>query len=192
MIDKALPDILRKIFVAKNYKKLVWIFIGALMLVILVYPILDANFLYHAREAQRVGLLQSLTSLNQDAINSDPRLAYEYNAILDDLTINRSHEVSQVINFNDTTNGWIKFIAGAWLFTLVSLFVLFSKNNQTKKHPFLNKVGTFLFCLIVSAILGWIAMIFPTVINVLVNVILYQIILCFLAYTITTSTKKNS
>lgn len=191
MIGKVLPDIINKIFVAKNYKKLVWIFIGVLMLVILIYPILDANFLYHTRETQRISLLRNLTSLDQGVIRSDSRLLDEYNAILDDLAMNRSREVSQVINFNDNANGWIKFISGAWLFVLVGLVILFGKNDKTKKHPLLNKFGMFLFCLMSGAILGWVAMIFPTVINILVNVILYQIILFFLAYTITTSTKKK-
>ena len=77
MIGKVLPDILNKIFVTKNYKKLVWIFIGILMLVILIYPILDANLLYHTRETQRISLLQDLTSLDQDAVRSDSRLLDE-------------------------------------------------------------------------------------------------------------------
>ena len=131
MIGKVLPDILNKIFVTKNYKKLVWIFIGILMLVILIYPILDANLLYHTRETQRISLLQDLTSLDQDAIRSDSRLLAEYDAILDDLAMNRSREVSQVINFNDNANGWIKFISGAWLFVLVGLVILFGKNEET-------------------------------------------------------------
>lgn len=161
------------------------------MLVILIYPILDANLLYHTRETQRISLLRDLTSLDQGAVRSDSRLSDEYNAILDDLAMNRSREVSQVINFNDDTNGWIKFISGAWLFVLVGLVILFGKNDKTKKRSLLNKFGMFLFCLVAGVILGWVAMIFPTVINILVNVILYQIILFFLAYTITTSTKKK-
>lgn len=192
MIDKILPDVLRKVFVAKNYKKLAWLFIGVIMLAILIYPILDANFLYHARETQKINLLQDLTSLDQNAISSDSRLVDEYNAILDDLTIKRSHEVSQVINFNDTTNSWIKFIAGAWLFVLVGIIVLFGKSDQAKKHPLWNKVGIFLFCLGASAMSGWIAMFFPTVINVFINVILYQVVLFFFAYTIATSNRQNS
>lgn len=80
------------------------------MLVILIYPILDVNFLYHAGETQKINLLQDLASLDQNAMSLDPRLVDGYSAILDDLTINRSHEVSQVINFNDATNGWINLL----------------------------------------------------------------------------------
>lgn len=174
----------------KNYRVLAWGFIILLLLVILIYPILDANFLYYGRETKRVELLKNIIDIDQEKVAFDERTVAEYNAMLDDLEFSRTRQLENVINFHDTQHISVKFAAGSWLFIALGVLALFSRGKDGKRSLSKN-LSALLAGIVIGVVLGAIAAAMPTIISPLVNIILYQIISFFLAYTIYVATSKE-
>lgn len=167
----------------KDYKILAWIIILIVLSVIMIYPIIDANFLYYQRVSNRVEILNKVSSIDLNKVESNDLLLDEYNSILDEISDKEENYLNNIFIYNETrTNKIIKFASGAWLFVLVGILIPFSKENRKRKLTL--NIFTSLFCFVFAAILGYIGYIIPTIINVIVNVILYIIILIYLAYTI--------
>lgn len=167
----------------KDYKKLAWMFIIIVLLVIMIYPIIDANFLYYQRISNRVEILNKVSSIDLKKVEGNELLLDEYNSILDEISDKEENYLNNIFIYKESkTNNVIKFVSGAWLFALVGILIPFSKENRKRK--FMSNIFTSIFCFVIAALLGYIGYIIPTIINVVVNVILYIIILIYLAYTI--------
>ena len=67
---------------SKNYKKLAWIMIVIFLLIILLFPIIDANFLYLKRVSNRVDVLEKITKIDTEVLEKNDILINEYNSIL--------------------------------------------------------------------------------------------------------------
>ena len=175
----------------KGVKIIAWIFIILIILAIIFYPIIDANFLYYNRTNKRIEIIQKIVSINEEDIKRDLRIEEEYNSILNDMNSQSNNYISNI--FQKETNpgrNIAKFISGAWLFILVGIFMPFSLDKNKGKRFTLNNIMSGIVCLGIGAILGLVCYKIPNIINFSVNIILYQIILIFLAYTIATSGKK--
>ena len=175
----------------KGVKIIAWIFIILIILAIIFYPIIDANFLYYNRTNKRIEIIQKIVSINEEDIKRDLRIEEEYNSILNDMNSQSNNYISNI--FQKETNpgrNIAKFISGAWLFILVGIFMPFSLDKNKGKRFTLNNIMSGIVCLGIGAILGLVCYKIPNIINFAVNIILYQIILIFLAYTIATSGKK--
>ena len=148
----------------KSFKLIAWIFIILIILSIIFYPIIDANFLYYNRTNKRIEIIQKMVNINENDIKRDSRIEEEYNSILNDM--------------NSQSNNYISNI--------------FQKETNTGKNiaKTLNNILGGILCLGIGVILGFACYKIPNIINFAVNIILYQIILIFLAYTIATSGKK--
>lgn len=157
----------------KGFKIIAWIFIVLIMLAIVLYPIIDANFLYYNR--------------------ANKRIEDEYNSILEDMN-NQSNNYANNIFQKEINKGRniVKFLAGSWLFILVGIIMPFSKDKNKGKRLTLNNVFSEILCFAIAGLLGFVCVKIPNIINFGVNIILYQIILILLAYTIATSGKSNS
>ena len=53
-----------------------------ILLLIVFYPIIDANFLYYNRVSNRIDILEKVSKLDENEIKKDKRLEKEYNARL--------------------------------------------------------------------------------------------------------------
>ena len=156
-----------------------------------MYPIIDANFLYYNRTNQRIEIIQKIISINKEDIMKDKRIENEYNKILNDMSNQDNNYINNIIQKEtDTKNNIIKFISGAWLFALVGIIMPFSEDKKTRKKFSKNNIFAAILCFVIAGILGYICYKIPNIINFMVNIILYQIILIFFAYTISTSGKK--
>ena len=136
-------------------------------------------------------IIQKIVSINEEDIKRDLRIEEEYNSILNDMNSQSNNYISNI--FQKETNpgrNIAKFISGAWLFMLVGIFMPFSLDKNKGKRFTLNNIMSGIVCLGIGAILGLVCYKIPNIINFAVNIILYQIILIFLAYTIATSGKK--
>lgn len=176
----------------KNYKKIAWAFIIFVLLVIMCYPIIDANFLYYKRISNRIEILEKITVIDKEEIYSNEKLEREYNLILEEIETKEENYLNNIF-VTETTPGnkLIKFVAGAWLFVIVGIIMFFTnkKEKETKK---INNIIGGIFSIAIGCALGYGAMKIPTIINIVVNIILYQIILVYAAYSIATiSTKKQ-
>lgn len=161
------------------------------MLAIILYPIIDANFLYYNRTNQRIEIIQKIVSIDENEVKKDRRIEEEYNKILNDMSSQDNNYISNIIQKEtNKRNNIAKFISGAWLFCLVGIIMPFSKDKKTGKRLSWNNILAAIFCFGIAWILGYICYKIPNIINFMVNIILYQIILIFLAYTISTSGKK--
>ena len=162
---------------SKNYKKLAWIILVIFLLIILLFPIIDANFLYPKRVSNRVDVLEKITKIDTQTLEKNDILINEYNSILEEMSSNKNNYINNIlINKESVINNFIKFISGAWLFLLAGIILFIRKEKKS--------VASGIFSIIISILLGYLAYSIPTIVNVTINVIIYQIILIYLAYTI--------
>ena len=175
----------------KGFKLIAWIFIIVIILAIVFYPIIDANFLYYNRTNKRIEIIKKNVNINENDIKRDSRIEEEYNSILNDMNSQSNNYISNIFQ-KETNKGKniAKFISGSWLFIIIGIIMPFTLDkNKGKRFTFNNFMGG-IVCLGIGAILGFACYKIPNIINFAVNIILYQIILIFLAYTIATSGKK--
>ena len=59
---------------SKNYKKIAWIFIIGILLLVVLYPIIDANFLYYKRVSNRIDILENVSKIDENKINQNDKL----------------------------------------------------------------------------------------------------------------------
>ena len=107
---------------------------------------------------------------------------------------NQSNNYANNIFQKETNKGRniVKFLAGSWLFILVGIIMPFSKDKNKGKRLTLNNVFSEILCFAIAGLLGFVCVKIQNIINFGVNIILYQIILVLLTYTIATSGKSNS
>lgn len=162
---------------SKNYKKLAWIMIVIFLLIILLFPIIDANFLYLKRVSNRVDVLEKITKIDTEVLEKNDILINEYNSILEEMSSNENNYINNVLIYKESiVNNIIKILSGAWLFLTVGIILFVRKDNKSI-------VGG-IFSILIAILLGYFAYSIPTIVNVTINVIIYQIILIYLAYTI--------
>lgn len=191
-----MKDILNTVFQKlvnekKGFKLIAWIIIILIILAVIFYPIIDANFLYYNRTNKRIEIIQKIVNINENDIKRDSRIEEEYNSILNDMNSQSNNYISNIFQ-KETNKGKniAKFISGSWLFIIIGIIMPFTLDkNKGKRFTFNNFMGG-IVCLGIGAILGFACYKIPNIINFAVNIILYQIILILLAYTIATSGKK--
>lgn len=176
----------------KSFKLIAWIFIILIILSIIFYPIIDANFLYYNRTNKRIEIIQKMVNINESDIKRDPRIEKEYNSILDDMNSQSDNYISNIFQKETNTGKNIaKFVSGSWLFIFIGIIMPFSVDKNKGKRFTINNIIGGILCLGIGTILGFACYKIPNIINFAVNIILYQIILIFLTYTIVTSGKKS-
>ncbi len=175
----------------KGFKIIAWIFIILIIIAIVLYPIIDANFLYYNRTNKRIEIIQKIVSIDENDVKKDKRIEEEYNSILDDMN-NQSNNYINNIFQKETNRGRniAKFLASSWIFILVGIIMPFTKDKKNGKRFTLNNIMAGILCFVIAGILGFICVKIPNIINFGVNIVLYLIIMIFLAYTISTSEKK--
>ncbi len=161
--------------------KIFWaVILTIIVLLLVLYPYIDANFLVFSRINKRIDILGKITQLDIDKINANQALQEEYNSIIGEISAIQDKSVGTITTRQDTSNEkTIKFISGGILFWLVSLGVLFSKNKKDNmfvlKKLFNNLMSTAL-CIALGYLLALVGRSIPTIINVWVNAIAFPCI----------------
>ena len=175
---------------SKNYKKIAWLFIVAILLLVVLYPIIDANFLYYKRVSNRIDILEKISKIDGNEICKNDKLEKEYNSIIEEISDKENNYLNNIfVKETSYKNKIIKFFSAAWIFIIVGLILPFTKDKTKNKRTWTNLFSGIL-CIGVGILFGYFGVKIPTIINIVVNIILYQIIMIYLAYTIATSGNK--
>lgn len=187
-------DLLKSLATGNKSKKFWGALIVIFIIVLIVFPYLDANFFYYNRIEKRIDNLTSIVELNGDKIHKNQGLLLEYESIIRE--INDANQKS-LNTFNNSTDNefdfWAKAISGGLLFAIVGIIGLFKKNNtkMTFSIFFKNNFLIFIVCSLFAVILSFIFSKIPTLGNVWVNVIAAPIVELIIIYLFTKSNNKK-
>lgn len=153
-----MDSLIKKLFEIATGKKakIFWaVFLTIIVILLVLYPYIDANFLVFNRINKRIDILERVTQLDLDKINKNSALQKEYNSIIGEISNIREKSVGTITTRQDTYNDkTIKFISGGSLFWLVSLIVLFSKNKKDN-IPVMKKIFNNVMSAIVFVFIGY-------------------------------------
>lgn len=176
----------------KNKKILVWIFIIFILGGLILYPIIDANFLYYGRINKRIEILKNITTLDQNKIEENQNLKQEYESILIDMSSQRDKYMDKIIRVESSSKeNLIKGIASSWIFLILFIIIPFIKDKKTQKILSKNNILGAVVCLGISIFLMYISKYIPIVINVMCTCIIIEIIIFYLIYTIASFGNKK-
>ena len=187
-------DLLKSLATGNKSKKFWGALIVIFIIVLIVFPYLDANFFYYNRIEKRIDNLTSIVELNDDKIHKNQGLLLEYESIIRE--INDANQKS-LNTFNNNMDNefdfWAKAISGGLLFAIVGIIGLFKKNNtkMTFSVFFKNNFLIFIICSLFAVILSFIFSKIPTLGNVWVNVIAAPIVELIIIYLFTKSNNKK-
>ena len=146
-----------------------WFFaavIVAIILGVIVFPYIDANFLYYNRIEKRIDNLTNLVNLTGVPLEENEMLYEEYLSILEEVKTARENAL-----FGSGKAG------GAFLWVIIAVVLLFSKKKgeqRTFKH-WVNNIFSAIICLVFGGILGQVFVYIPTIGSSKVNFILAPI-----------------
>ncbi len=174
-----------------KYSKAFWgTIILLIVFLILIFPYIDANFLYYTRIEKRIDNLNSLVEISGKTVYETPSLLSEYNSIIEEIKNAQDKNINSVLkeSNNGTFDYWVKFISGGFMFALVGIIGLFQikKGIKYSFSFFLkNNFTVFAVCGIIAVILAYLFSQIPTLGNVWVNAIaspVIQIIVMYLLF----------
>ena len=172
----------------KDYKKLAWVFIIMVLALIMLYPIIDTNFLYYSRISNRINILEKVSKIDENKISKNKKLNNEYNSIIKEISEKENNYLNNIfITETSRANNLIKFIAASWMFIIIGIILLFTKDKVKKKITMLNIVSG-VICIGFAILIGYLGVKIPTIINI----IIYNSIMIFFAYTIISFSNKNT
>ena len=178
-----MDSLIKKLFEIATGKKakIFWaVILSAIVLLLLLYPYIDANVLVFSRINKRIDILERITQLDTDKIVSNSALQEEYNSIIEEISAIQNRSVGTIATRQDTNNERIiKFFSGGILFWFVSLIVLFQKNKKENISVFkkiLNNLMPTVLCVALGYLLALVGRSIPTIINVWINAIAFPCI----------------
>lgn len=180
-------------WVEKNLKnpKLYLLIAVSIIILVLVFPYIDANFFFYNRIEKRIGILQSLSELDMEKISQSYDLQKEYCAILSEVEGQREWSISgaSIINRSTVTKTTLlfKFLSGSLLAWIIAIIVPFINTFKNKKE----KIASFFLCAAIGAILGMIGYIMPIIFNQWVNYIGFPVFQLFFLIALSNKDKKN-
>lgn len=165
-------------------KKIFTVIIIICILILVLYPYIDANFSYFNRVEKRISILEKVTNLDTNKINDNQELKKEYESIIKEINKQNENSISNVIKKEENANlFWNKFIAGGFLWWILGLCVLLAKNKDntlTKGKKLFNRIGGMILCLIIGGFAGAISGFIPTIITPWINYIGFPILIIIL------------
>lgn len=176
-------------FIKDNLKnpKLYAFLVIFIIVFLLLFPYIDANFFYYSRVEKRIEILSKVSELNSEQIASDPILESEYDNILNEISKQKDGSLGSIFKTNSSPQetAW-KFILGGALSWFAAIICLFMKNQRWK-----NRIITFLCMAMIGVLLGWFFSMLPTIIDPMVNYVIAPILQIVLIGLIATSGSKK-
>lgn len=159
----------------KNPKLYIGLFV-VFVIVLLLFPYIDANYFYYSRVEKRIDILDKVTEMDKEVIQNNIILKEEYNSILNEISKQKDGSLGSVfVTKSSNEVQRYKFLSGALLSWIVAIICLFVKMEKWWYKLF----GLLIFGLIGGGI-GYISMILPTVISPMCNYIIMPILQCIL------------
>lgn len=183
MKDKIVDLVIKNL---KNPKLYTGIFV-VIIIVLLLFPYIDANYFYYNRVEKRIEILNEMTELDGDKVNQNEIMKDEYYSILSEISKQKTGSLSSVfITDSTSTESKFKFLSGGfltWILAFMCIFIKFEK----KWYKFMG----FIVLGIIGAFFGYISMLLPTVINPRCNYFIMPVFQFVLLALFVTSSKNN-
>ena len=145
-----------------------------LVIILLLFPYIDANVFYYQRVNNRVEVLSKISELDTDRISNNEILQAEYHSILQELEKQKDGSLGSVFKTNaGSSENLFKFISGGLLFWILAFVCIFIKSFKRLR----DKVLGIILCVVAGGIIGFIASLLPTIINPFVNYIGFPILI---------------
>ena len=190
-------DLISKVATGEKSRFFWAIIIVILITLVIIFPYIDANFLYYSRMEKRLDNLSKLIEISGYSINDSLELEAEYQSILSEISSARERSIlgNTIVSESQGTDYWIKFVSGGILFALVGIIGLFSKKKDIKMTFLLflkNNLTIFIFCGILAMVFSYIFAKVPTLGSVWVNAVLSPIIQLVVVYLIMQPKRKST
>ncbi len=172
---------LEKMATGKNYRIFWAVMIMILIILVTAFPKLDASIIFYNRIETRIENMQKLASIDGVSIVDDEALRAEYEDILEDMADARLRAKTGVFLPEDCEfDRNVKFLSGAFLFTILAMIFLFclrNKNGKITVKFFLTKnLLISALCLLIGFVSGMACVDIPTLWSVWFNVLLAPIL----------------
>lgn len=175
-----------------------WFFAFLIIFVILgiiIFPYIDANFLYYDRIGKRIDILSSMARLVDTPLEENEVLYEEYLSILEEMKAAREKSLFSSEKIEDSKHDRIwKFGGGAVLWVIIAIILVFSKENDERRKlkRWANKFLSVIFCLLIGGILGCVFMYIPTIGSAELNFVLAPVAQIIVMWLIIESPKSKS
>lgn len=158
-----------------------------IVVILLLFPYIDANFFYYNRVEKRIDILKAVSDIETEKIENNPILKAEYENILEEISKQKEGSLGSVFITNNTSKvSRYKFLTGAILSWLVGVLCLFIKIDKVSQ-----RIVGILFFAILGCILGYISTLIPTIIDPKCNYILMPILQLVLFGVLVTNNKNS-
>lgn len=158
-----------------------------IVVILLLFPYIDANFFYYNRVEKRIDILKAVSDIETEKIENNPILKAEYENILEEISKQKEGSLGSVFITNNTSKvSRYKFLTGAiwsWLVGVLCLFIKIDKVSQ--------RIVGILFFAILGCILGYISTLIPTIIDPKCNYILMPILQLVLLGVLVTNNRNS-
>ena len=181
-----------KIFdlIKSNFKnpKFYVLLLVILLIILVLFPYIDANFFYYSRINNRIDILTKVSEINIDEIQNNETLVKEYNNILDEIEKQSEGNLGSIFRkeSNNTVN-LIKFLTGGSIMWILALLCLFIKGFKGFGYRIL---GLAIF-MSLGLLFGIIAKAIPTIADPMVNYIGFPLLILIIIAILATSGKKK-
>jgi len=175
--------------------KVFWAAVIVIALIgVVIFPYIDANFLYYNRIEKRIANLQNLVELTEKPLEESPELNEEYISILEEIAVAREKSLATATRAEDSKHDrLVKFAGGAGLWAIVAIAVLFARKKGEKMSfkKVLNNLLSSLVCVAFGSFVGLFFTWIPTLGAVEVNAVLAPIIQLVVVWLIIESSNKR-
>ncbi len=156
---------------------------------VLVFPYIDANFLFYNRIEKRIDILQSIVQIDPGKLAQNPELQEEYNSILSEMEQQRELSLSSIFSSEQPTVGtsWPKILSGGLLSWGLAVCMIFMGDFKSRAA---RAVAVILFVLLGIA-LGYFGARLPIFFNPWVNYIGFPIIQMLFLFAVASKPKKS-
>lgn len=159
----------------------------AIVVILLLFPYIDANFFYYNRVEKRINILKDILDIEKEKVECNPTLKAEYDNILEEISKQKEGSLGSVFITNNTLKvSRYKFITGATLSWILGVLCLFIKMDKTWQ-----RIVGLAFFIIFGLVLGYISSMIPTIIEPACNYILMPILQLVLLGVLVTNSKKS-
>lgn len=158
----------------------------AIVVLLLLFPYIDANYFYYNRVEKRIKILKSISEIDESKIELNPILSAEYDSVIEEISKQKDGSLGSVfVTRNSPKVNLIKLITGGILSWAVAFLCLFVKFDKT----WYKFAGLILFALI-GIVLGYISTKVPTIINPMCNYIMMPLLQLVVLGILATSNRK--
>lgn len=159
----------------------------SIIVFLLLFPYIDANFFYYNRVGKRISILKEISDIDRDKIDNNSVLRAEYESILEEISKQKDGSLGSVFITNNSQEiVKNKFMTGAILFWFVGALCLFVKMDK-----FIYRIVGFVLFVVLGILFGYISSLLPTVIAPKINYLFIPILqLVLLGFLATRSRRK--